>query len=151
MFVIYRQTRTSFPTSYTKTTTAFHLLHVDVWGAYRVPTYNGCKFFLTIVDDYIRMTWVFLLHNKSDVIVVVPQFVKYLETHFQGLVKFIRTGNAPELCEGILKPFCLNKGIVNQKSCVDTSQQNGVIERKHRHILEISKALFFQAKLPTKA
>lgn len=125
------------------------MIHVDVWGSFKIPTHNGCKFFLTIVDDFTRMTWVFLLQYKSDVITILPQFFQYIENHFQASVKYIRTGNAPELCEGPLKQLYLNKGIINHKSCVNTPQQNGVVERKHKHLLEVSRALFFQAKLPS--
>lgn len=78
-----KQTRASFPTSSIKTSNAFHMFHLDVWGAFKLTTHNGCNF-LTIVDDYTRMTWIFLLHNKSDVIDVIPQFVQYIETHFNG-------------------------------------------------------------------
>ncbi|XP_059282952.1 uncharacterized protein LOC132036600 [Lycium ferocissimum] len=46
-----RQTRFPFPTSTSKTTCIFELLHMDVWGSYKQCTYNGHKYFLTIVDD----------------------------------------------------------------------------------------------------
>lgn len=36
------------------------------------------------------------------------------------------------------------KGIFSQKSCIETPQQNGLVERKHKHILQIAKALRFQ-------
>ena len=43
-----------------------------------------------------------------------------------------------------------SKGIVHQKSCCNTSQQNGVVERKHKHLLEILHALYFQSNVPLK-
>lgn len=39
-------------------------------------------------------------------------------------------------------------GIVHQKSCPYTPQQSGVAKRKHRHIVEVTRVLRFQAKIP---
>ncbi|KAJ8452442.1 hypothetical protein Cgig2_000031 [Carnegiea gigantea] len=44
---------------------AFNLIHMDVWGPYRVPTRGKFRYFLTIVDDYTKSTWTFLLQYKS--------------------------------------------------------------------------------------
>ncbi|XP_021753580.1 uncharacterized protein LOC110718951 [Chenopodium quinoa] len=142
-----KQTRNSFPVSSIKSKAPFELLHIDVWGPNPDPTHNGCKIFLTIVDDFSRMTWIFLMHYKSDAIQIFLNFVMYVENQFVKTVTMVRSDNAPELCEGELKVFFLAKGISQQRSCVDTPQQNGVIERKHKHLLETSRALFFQANL----
>lgn len=42
----------------------------------------------------------------------------------------------------------MQHGIIHQRSYADSPQQNGAVERKHRHLLEIARALFFQAHLP---
>ena len=44
--------------------------------------------------------------------------------------------------------FFQEKGIIQQSSCNDTPQQNGVAERKNRHLLEITRALLFSTKTP---
>ena len=55
-----KQKRLSFPISTSKSKKCFELIHVDVWGPYSIPSIHGHKYFLTIVDDYSRYTWIFL-------------------------------------------------------------------------------------------
>ncbi|KAJ9561853.1 LOW QUALITY PROTEIN: hypothetical protein OSB04_007013 [Centaurea solstitialis] len=44
--------------------------------------------------------------------------------------------------------FYGEKGILLETTCPHTPQQNGVVERKHRHLLETARALRFEANLP---
>lgn len=69
-----RHTRLPFKHIDSRTAKFFQLLHIDVWGPYHVPTVGGNKSFLITVDDRFRMTWVFLLKLKSDVIIVLKSF-----------------------------------------------------------------------------
>ena len=48
----------------------------------------------------------------------------------------------------LVRIFFLEKGMTHQRSCVDRPQQNGIVERKHKHILKIARVLRFQAALP---
>lgn len=143
-----RQTRLTFHSSISTTCKPFQLIHVDTWGPYVHPTNNGCRFFLTLVDDYTRTTWVHLIKFKSDAVDIIINFAAYVKTQFQSTIQTIRTDNAKELCEGSILQFYTTNGIIHQRSCADSPQQNGIVERKHRHLLETARALFFQAKLP---
>lgn len=60
-----KQTRIPFCLSLSRCNSAFDLIHLDVWGPYKVMTHNGYRFFLTIVDDHSRLTWVYLLKQKK--------------------------------------------------------------------------------------
>ena len=49
-----------------------------------------------------------------------------------------------------LNKFFQNIGIINRLPCPHTHQQNGAIERKHRHIIEIGLALLAQSSIPVR-
>ena len=106
---------------------------------------QGFRYFLTIVDDYPRYTWVILLHNKSEVRQHIINFTVFVQKHFKTNIKMIRTDNGVEFA---MSNFYASKGIIHQKSCIETPQQNGIVERKHQHILNVTRALLFQANLP---
>ncbi|XP_026432417.1 uncharacterized protein LOC113329806 [Papaver somniferum] len=61
-----------------------------------------------------------------------------------GKVKIFRSDNGTEFVKGTLRGYLRSHGIINQTRCVGTSQQNGVAERKLRHILETTRALMIQ-------
>ena len=70
------------------------------------------------------------------------------KNQFSKGVKVVRTDNGAEFKSRPMLQFYSEHGIVHQRSCVDTSQQNGRVTRKHRHILNVVRALRFQANLP---
>ena len=75
----------------------FDLIHSDVWGPYHVPSTEGYRYFLTLVDDHSRFTWIYLLKHKSDVLQIIPNFYQLILTQFQKKIKAFRSDNAKEL------------------------------------------------------
>ena len=108
---------------------------MDIWGPFSQPSLHGHSYFLTIVDDHTRMTWIYLLKFKSEVRSIIEIFVKMIETQFQVQVKEIRTDNGLEFQ---MTEFFNSKGIIHQRSCVYTPEQNAVVERKHQTLLNIA-------------
>ena len=53
----------------------FELIHVDIWDPYSIPSFEGHRFFLTVVDDFSRFTWIYLLKTKAEVKTVLPNFI----------------------------------------------------------------------------
>ena len=142
-----KQTRSPFPSSEISTKSPFEMIHVDIWGGYKVASISGARYFLTIVDDFTRCTWIFLMRHKSDTQTHLLNFINMIETQFSCKIKIVRSDNGPEFT---LNSFYSTKGLIHQTSCVHTPQQNGVVERKHRHLLNMARALLFQAHLPQK-
>ena len=143
-----RQTRMPFLESVTATSSIFELLHVDLWGPYNVQTHDGYHYFLTMVDDYSRTTWTQLFRCKSNALHTIKAFISLIENQFQTRLKTIRSDNGLEFSSTEATCFFQEKGIIHQKSCPYTPQQNGVVERKHKYLLETARALLFQSKIP---
>nr|GEV00660.1 hypothetical protein [Tanacetum cinerariifolium] len=124
--------------------------HADVWGPYKVPALNGAHYFFTIVDDFSRCTWTYLLHKKDQVLSVLCNFMAYIANHFNAKPKFLRSDNGTEIVNGDCLAYLRKQRIVHQKSIVYTPQQNSIVERKHRHLLDTARALKFHYGLPNK-
>lgn len=61
-----KKKRLPFGLSSISTREPFELIDCDIWGTFRVPSISGASYVLTIVDDFSRHTWVYILHIKSD-------------------------------------------------------------------------------------
>lgn len=86
--------------------------------------------------------------KKIEVKEVLKKYLAYTERQFGKLVKTIRSDNGTEFM--VLSSYFKEHGIIHQTSCVATPQQNERVERKHRHILNVSRTIMFQAGLPIK-
>jgi transposase InsO family protein len=86
------------------------------------------------------------MRYKSDSQNILKSFINFAYTQFQATVKAIRVDNGSEFMS--MREFFLSHGIEHQRTCVYTPQQNGVVERKHRHILAVARALLFHSHLP---
>lgn len=85
------------------------------------------------------------MQHKSEFLEKFTTFCNYVHNHFDRNVKTIRSDNAPEFSDAAPINFYQKHGIIQQTSCPHRSQQNSRVERKHRQILELSRALKFQS------
>lgn len=138
-----------FPLSDSKTTAPFQLVHMDVWGPSPVASNKGFRYFLLVIDDFTRYNWLFPLHYKSEVKTAITHFKAYVVTQFQTSIQTVRSDNGGEFVNHFLLHLFLSHGIVHQTTAPHTPEQNGVVERKYRHLIETTIALLLQAQLPT--
>ncbi|KAL0401838.1 UNVERIFIED_CONTAM: Retrovirus-related Pol polyprotein from transposon RE1 [Sesamum latifolium] len=143
-----KQSRVPFPLSESHSEIAFELIHLDVWGPYKTATSSGCNYILTILDDYTRSLWTYYSKHKSQVPSILLTFSNMVGTQFGAKIKTLRSDNGLEFINKDCQSLCHSLGIIHQTSCVYTPQQNGRVERKHRHLLNVARAILFQASLP---
>nr|GEW13462.1 uncharacterized mitochondrial protein AtMg00810-like [Tanacetum cinerariifolium] len=89
-----------------------YLLHMELYGPMRVASINGKKYILFIVDDYSRFTWVKYLRPKDE----APNFI----------IKFLKM---------------IHVGISHETSIACSPQQNGVVERCNRTLIEAARTI----------
>ncbi|GKA61310.1 retrovirus-related pol polyprotein from transposon TNT 1-94 [Tanacetum coccineum] len=128
----------------------FDLIHVDLWGPFKHPAQDGAHYFYTIVDDHARATWTYLVHSKTQVYDLLVSFLAYVTNHFKTSVKIIMSDNGTEIVNAACNSLFMTKGVLHQRSMAYTPQQNGVVERKHRHLLDTVKAIRLHANLSIK-
>lgn len=143
-----KQAKLPFSLSDHNVSDIFDFVHGDVWGPFSEESISGSRYFLTLVDDHSRGTWTYPMKQKSEVTDLVISFMKMVSTQFNRTVKKFRTDNGGEFFSKQLNDFLKSKGTIHQSSCPYTPQQNGVVERKHRHLLHIGRALILQPCLP---
>ena len=126
----------------------FALIHSDLWGPSRIITPFHQKWFVTFIDDHTRVCWVYLLKEKSEVPQIFEKFHSMIKTQYNAPIKIIRTDNGTEYFNSVLNQFLSTNGLLHHSSCVDSPQQNGISERKNRHLLEVARSLLFTANVP---
>lgn len=112
-----KQSRIPFPISTTCATNILELLHMDLWGPYKIPSLNNAHYVLTIVDDKSRVTWTFLLTYKSQVANRLINFIIQAQKQYKKSVKFVRTDNGTEFVNHHCHTFFTQSGIIHQTSC----------------------------------
>jgi len=117
-----------------KSDTPFALIHSDVWGPSSVTNMSGIRWFVIFVDDCTRMTWLYLMKHKDEVLSIFETFHAMVCTQYGATIKVLRSDNGGEYVNKHLKTYFNQHGLIHETSCSQTPQQNGVAERKNRHI-----------------
>ena len=117
-------------------------------GPARVPSVSGHRYYIVFIDDFSRVSWVYLLKDRGHVYYVLRTFLAEIKNQFNVTPKILRTDNALEFVQSKIASHCASLGIIHQTSCPHTSQQNGVAERKHRHILDVTRTLMIHMHVP---
>ena len=143
-----KQTRSSYTSSDNRSDTPLQVIHSDVWGPSGVSSLNGYRSFVTFIDCCTRVTWVYVLKNKNDVFECFVDFHNMIRTQYNACVKTFRTDNGTEYVNKEFNEYLSSFGIIHHTTCPGTSEQNGLAERKNRHLLEITRCIMISMNVP---
>ena len=93
-----------------------------VRGPIKPRSNRNKRYFPSFIDDFTRKTWIYFLHEKSKAFAMFRTFKPCVD----------RGG---ELTSNEFKEFCKVQGISRQLTAPYTPQQNGVVERENRTIM----------------
>ncbi|KAM0037798.1 putative RNA-directed DNA polymerase [Helianthus debilis subsp. tardiflorus] len=141
-----KSSKLSLSDSTFRSTNFLDLVYCDVWGPSPDLSFDGCRFFLLCVDHHSRYMWFYPLVQKSDVYNMLTNFIKLAERQFNTKLKSIQSDWGGEFRP--LTSFCTSLGIIHRRSCPHTSEQNGIVERRHRHVVETGLTLLAHSSLP---
>ncbi|GJR57614.1 putative polyprotein [Tanacetum coccineum] len=108
---------------------------------------NKSGYFLSIIDDFSRMTWVFMKKNKSATFEKFKHWKILIENQTGRKIKHLCTDNGLEFCSREFDDFCRDEGIARHYTVRYTPQQNRVAERMNKTVLERTRCLQLNAKL----
>jgi Integrase core domain len=109
---------------------------------------SGLRYFVTFVDDFSRATWIFIIKSRKKIFAKFSVFCSLVQNQFNTTVKTLRSDNAKEYFLNDFLQYTIDNGIIHESLCAYTPQQNGVAERKNRHILEVARTMMIHRHVP---
>jgi IS30 family transposase len=117
-------------------------------GPTSIESFDGYRYFIIFIDDYTKITWLYLMKNKTEVFSYFQKFYNFIVNQYNAKIKKFRSDNGTEFINQNFTNIFEQKGILHQITCVYTPEQNGVSERKNRHILDMTRIFLFQNNTP---
>lgn len=127
-------------------TAPIELIYTDVWGPSHEIGIEGSKYYVIFIDHFTKYIWLYPITHKSSVHKIFPQFRNLVENKFNTKIKSLYSDNGGEYIG--LKPYLSIHGISHYTTAPHTPQQNGMSERRHRHLVETGLTLLTDAHMP---
>lgn len=124
------------------------LVHSDVFGRVKQSSISGYRYMITFIDDFSRFVWVDFMKEKSEALAKFKIFKNKVEGEIGSQIRCLRTDNGGEYTSDEFFQYLKVSRIRRQFTCPNTPQQNGVAERKNRHLAEICRSMLHAKNVP---
>jgi transposase InsO family protein len=123
------------------------MTHSDVWTT-KIESIGGCKYYVNFIDDHTKKVWVYFMKHKGEMFQHFLNFKAMVEKEKGVNIKCLRSDGGGEYFSIEFSEYLKEHGIQRKYSCSYSPQQNGVAERKNKHIVEIVRAMLNEKNLP---
>jgi hypothetical protein len=142
-----KSVKSPFPSSESKAKSVLDITHSNLCGPMSTSSSNGYVYYVSFIDDFSRKAWIYFLKTKGEVFIKFKEFKTLIENLSEKKTKVLRSGNGGEFTSDEFKVLCGEVGIKRELSTPYNPQQNGVVERKNRTIMEAMKAMLHDQNL----
>ena len=124
------------------------ITHLDICGPMSTSSSNGYVYYVSLIDDFSRKSWIYFLNTSGEVFIKFKEFKIPIENVFEKNIKVLRSDNGGEFTSDEFNGFCGEVGIKRELYTLYNPQQNGVEERNKWTIMEAVKATLHDQNLP---
>ncbi|KAM1322362.1 hypothetical protein ACFX2F_015335 [Malus domestica] len=117
-------------------------------GPMKTTTISGNRYFITFIDDYLRMCWVYFMRFKYEVFTIFKKFKTMVELQSGYQIKRLRSDRGGEYTSHEFNTFCEDVGLEKQLTMAYSPQHNGIVERKNMTIVEMTKSMMHEKNMP---
>lgn len=117
------------------------MIYNDACGPLESQSFGGNSYFVSFIDEYTRMMWVYLIDKKSEVLEVFKKFKVLVEKQSGSSLKIVRSDGGGEYTSLEFQKYCDDEGIVQGITAPYTPQHNGIAERRNRSILNMARSM----------
>lgn len=148
-YLLSKQVRSSFPSKADfMVKEKLELVHADLCGPMSPPTPRGNRYMFLLVDDYSRAMWVFMLKTKDQALDAFKNFKALVEKKANDTIKTLRTDRGGEFTSREFEDFCASVGIRRHLTAPYNPQQNGLVERRNRTVIAMTRSFLKEKNLP---
>ncbi|KAH1074467.1 hypothetical protein J1N35_026795 [Gossypium stocksii] len=124
------------------------LVHFDVFGRIEQPSISGMRYMVIFIDDFSRYVWVFFMKEKLETFAKCKEFKEVAEIEVGRKIQCLHTNNSEEYISDEFSSYVKNNKIHHQFTCANTPQQNEVIKRRNRHLVETCWSMLQAKNIP---
>jgi transposase InsO family protein len=122
------------------------MIHLDVWTM-KTKSIGGCRYYVSFIDGHTRKVWVYFMKHKSEVFQHFLNFKAMVKKEKGVSIKCLRSDGGGKYFLNEFSEYLKEHGIQRKYSCSYSPQQNGVVKKKNKHIVEITRAMLNEKNL----
>lgn len=146
--ILSKSSRIRFNTAVNRSKGTLEYVYSDLQGPAQTISLSRARYFVSILDDYLRIIWVYVLNHKDEAFDQFKTWKTLMETQKERKIKRLGTNNGLEYYNKSFDDYCAGHGISIHKKVRNTPQHNELAERMNKTLIDKVKCMLIYSKLP---